>query len=74
MPAKKWLSGKFLNPANILNELSKRLQGKAKTALQAIWMAETRAPERIRELFAGVIFVDGIPANETRQDPQQDAA
>ncbi|MBU2736386.1 transposase, partial [Acidithiobacillus caldus ATCC 51756] len=31
-------------------------------------------PERLRELFAGVTFVDGMPANETRLDPQQDAA
>jgi hypothetical protein len=31
-------------------------------------------PERLRELFSGVIFVDGLPANETRQDSQQDAA
>lgn len=31
-------------------------------------------PERLRELFAGVISVDGIPANETPQNPQQDAA
>jgi putative transposase len=154
--------------ANILNELPKRLQGKAKAALQAIWMADTREAaeqawqifvrdyqakypkaveklqkdrdvlltfydfpaehwrhirssnaiestfatvrqrssrtkncvsrssflglsfkliqqaekrwkgiqhaERLRELFAGVRFVDGIPANETQQDPQQDAA
>jgi len=154
--------------ANILNELPRRLQGKAKAALQAIWMADTREaaeqawqifvrdyqakypkaveklqkdcdvlltfyyfpaehwrhirssnavestfatvrqrtsrtkncvsrssflglsfkliqeaekhwrgiqhPERLRELFAGVRFVDGIPANETRQDSQQDAA
>jgi len=154
--------------ANILNELPKRLQGKAKAALQAIWMADTREaaekawqafvrdyqakypravaklekdrdvlltffdfpaehwrhirssnaiestfatvrqrssrtkncvsratflglsykliqqaerhwrgiqhPERLRELFAGVTFVDGMPANETRLDPQQDAA
>jgi transposase-like protein len=154
--------------ANILKELPKRLQGKAKAALQAIWMADTREaaekawqafvrdyqakypravaklekdrdvlltffdfpaehwrhirssnaiestfatvrhrssrtkncvsratflglsfkliqqaerhwrgirhPERLRELFAGVIFVDGMPANETRLDPQQDAA
>ncbi len=154
--------------ANILNELPKRLQGKAKAALQAIWMGDTREaaekawqvfvrdyqakypkaveklekdrdvlltffdfpaehwrhirssnaiestfatvrqrssrtkncvsrnsflglsfkliqqaekhwrriqhPERLRELFAGVIFVDGMPANETRRDPQQDAA
>lgn len=154
--------------ANILNELPKRLQGKAKAALQAIWMGDTREaaerawqvfvrdyqakypkaveklekdrdvlltffdfpaehwrhirssnaiestfatvrqrssrtkncvsrnsflglsfkliqqaekhwrgiqhPERLRELFAGVIFVDGIPANESQRDPQQDAA
>jgi len=31
-------------------------------------------PERLRELFAGIVFVDGVPANETRRDPQQDAA
>jgi len=33
-----------------------------------------RHPHRLRDLFAGVIFVDGIPANETQPDPQQDAA
>ncbi len=32
----------FLGFANILNELPKRLQGRAKAALQAIWMADTR--------------------------------
>ena len=31
-------------------------------------------PEKLRELFAGVVFVDGMPANETLPDPQQDAA
>jgi transposase-like protein len=35
---------------------------------------EIQHPERLRDLFAGVIFVDGIPANETQPDPQQDAA
>ncbi|MBU2755028.1 IS256 family transposase [Acidithiobacillus sp. CV18-2] len=33
-----------------------------------------RHPQRLRDLFAGVIFVDGIPANETQPDSQQDAA
>lgn len=31
-------------------------------------------PQRLRELFAGVLFVDGIPANETLPNPQQGAA
>ncbi len=153
--------------ANILNELSKRLQSKAKAALQDIWMAETREaaeqawqafvrnyqakypkaveklqkdrdvlltfydfpaehwkhirssnaiestcatgrqrtsrtkncvsrssflglsfkllqeaekrwrgiqhPQRLSDLFAGVIFIDWVPAYETLADPQQDA-
>lgn len=154
--------------ANVLNEFPKRLQGKAKAALQDIWMAETREaaeqawkafvrdyqakypkavqklekdrevlltfydfpaehwrhirssnaiestfatvrqrtsrakncvsrssflglsfkliqeaekrwrgiqhPERLKALFAGVIFIDGVAANEIQPDPQQDAA
>ena len=154
--------------ANVLNELPKRLQSKAKAGLQAIWMADTREaaetawklfvrdyqakypkaveklqkdrevlltfydfpaehwrhirssnaiestfatvrqrtsrtkncvsrssflglsfklmqeaekrwrgiqhPQRLRELFAGVIFIDGVPANDTQPDPQQSAA
>ena len=154
--------------ANVLNELPKRLQSKAKAGLQAIWMADTREaaetawklfvrdyqakypkaveklqkdrgvlltfcdfpaehwrhirssnaiestfatvrqrtsrtkncvsrssflglsfkllqeaekrwrgiqhPQRLRELFAGVIFIDGVPANDIQPDPQQNAA
>ncbi len=30
--------------------------------------------QRLRELFAGVVFIDGIPANETKPEPQQSAA
>jgi len=38
--------------ANILNELPKRLQGTAKAALQAIWMADTReAAEQAWKVF-----------------------
>ncbi|MBU2755033.1 hypothetical protein HFU84_03870 [Acidithiobacillus sp. CV18-2] len=31
-------------------------------------------PKERKSFFAGVIFVDGIPASETQLDPQQDAA
>ena len=31
-------------------------------------------PEKVRDLFAGMKFIDGLPANETLPDDQQDAA
>jgi transposase-like protein len=31
-------------------------------------------PEKVRDLFAGVKFTDGLPANETLPGDQQDAA
>lgn len=32
------------------------------------------APEKVRDLFAGVKFIDGLPANQTLPDNQLSAA